>query len=127
MNNFLLSLLNVVCEMAPYLLLGFFIAGVLHVFVPQKFYAKYLSRNNKLSVVWAALLGIPLPLCSCGVIPTAIGLKNEKASKGACLRYNINPINNFCSYDETIPDNVVVGGNPARIIKKITPPNTCDK
>lgn len=38
MNNFLLSLLNVVCEMAPYLLLGFFIAGVLHVFVPQKFY-----------------------------------------------------------------------------------------
>ena len=113
--------------MAPYLLLGFFIAGVLHVFVPQKFYAKYLSRNNKLSVVWAALLGIPLPLCSCGVIPTAIGLKNEKASKGACLRYNINPINNFCFYDETIPDNVVVGGNPARIIKKITPPNTCDK
>ena len=87
MNNFLLSLLNVVCEMAPYLLLGFFIAGVLHVFVPQKFYAKYLSRNNKLSVVWAALLGIPLPLCSCGVIPTAIGLKNEKASKGAIASF----------------------------------------
>ena len=43
------AFLNVVCEMAPYLLLGFFIAGVLHVFVPQKFYANYLSRNNKLS------------------------------------------------------------------------------
>ena len=75
--------------MAPYLLLGFLIAGVLHVFVPQKFYAKYLSRNNKLSVVWAALLGIPLPLCSCGVIPTAIGLKNEKASKGAIASFLI--------------------------------------
>jgi uncharacterized membrane protein YraQ (UPF0718 family) len=48
MKDFLLSLLNVVCEMAPYLLLGFLIAGVLHVFVPQKFYAKYLSRDNKL-------------------------------------------------------------------------------
>ena len=68
--------------MAPYLLLGFFIAGVLHVFVPQRFYANYLSRNNKFSVLWAALLGVPLPLCSCGVIPTAIGLRNEKASKG---------------------------------------------
>jgi len=89
MYHFLLSLLNVVCEMAPYLLLGFFIAGVLHVFVPQRFYAKYLSRNNKLSVVWAALLGIPLPLCSCGVIPTAIGLKNEKASKGAIASFLI--------------------------------------
>ena len=74
MQSFFTSLLNVVCEMAPYLLLGFLIAGVLHVFVPQKFYANYLSRNNKLSVLWAALLGIPLPLCSCGVIPTTAAL-----------------------------------------------------
>ena len=89
MHDFLLSLLNVVCEMAPYLLLGFFIAGVLHVFVPQRFYANYLSRKNKLSVLWAALLGVPLPLCSCGVIPTAIGLRNEKASKGAIASFLI--------------------------------------
>ena len=75
--------------MAPYLLLGFLIAGVLHVFVPQKFYANYLSRKNRLSVLWAALLGIPLPLCSCGVIPTAIGLRNEKASKGAIASFLI--------------------------------------
>ena len=89
LQRFFTSLLNVVCEMAPYLLLGFFIAGVLHVFVPQKFYSRYLSRNNRLSVVWAALLGVPLPLCSCGVIPTAIGLKNEKASKGAVASFLI--------------------------------------
>lgn len=75
--------------MAPYLLLGFFIAGVLHVFVPKNFYRHYLSRDNKLSVLWAALLGIPLPLCSCGVIPTAIGLRNEKASKGAVASFLI--------------------------------------
>ena len=88
-QSFFISLLNVICEMAPYLLLGFFIAGVLHVFVPQKFYANYLSRSNRLSVVWAALLGVPLPLCSCGVIPTAIGLRNEKASKGAIASFLI--------------------------------------
>ena len=89
LQSFFISLLNVVCEMAPYLLLGFLIAGVLHVFVPQKFYANYLSRKNRLSVLWAALLGIPLPLCSCGVIPTAIGLKNEKTSKGAIASFLI--------------------------------------
>lgn len=89
MRTYLLSLLNVVCEMAPYLLLGFLIAGILHVFVPQKFYARYLSKGNKWSVVWAALLGVPLPLCSCGVIPTAIGLRNEKASKGAVASFLI--------------------------------------
>ena len=82
-HNLLVSFLAVLNAMSPYLLLGFLIAGVLHVFVPKRFYAKYLSRDNKLSVLWAALLGIPLPLCSCGVIPTAVGLKNEGASKGA--------------------------------------------
>ncbi len=89
MRAYLLSLLHVVCEMAPYLLLGFLIAGILHVYVPQKFYAKYLSRDNKWAVLWAALLGVPLPLCSCGVIPTAIGLRNEKASKGAVASFLI--------------------------------------
>ena len=76
-------------EMSPFLLLGFLIAGILHVFVPQRFYTRYLSRDNKFSVLWAALLGVPLPLCSCGVIPTAIGLRNEKASKGAVASFLI--------------------------------------
>lgn len=89
MRSYFISLLNVVCEMAPYLLLGFLIAGILHVFVPNRFYTKYLSRGNKWAVLWAALLGVPLPLCSCGVIPTAIGLKNEKASKGAVASFLI--------------------------------------
>jgi len=89
MNIFLHSLLMVTGEMSPYLLLGFLIAGILHVFVPRSFYNKYLSRDNKFSVLYAALLGIPLPLCSCGVIPTAIGLRNEKASKGAIASFLI--------------------------------------
>ena len=75
--------------MSPYLLLGFLIAGILHVFIPRGFYTRYLSHGNKFSVLYAALLGIPLPLCSCGVIPTAIGLKNEKASKGAVASFLI--------------------------------------
>lgn len=88
-SNFFQSFLSVLNAMSPYLLLGFLIAGVLHVFVPKRFYARYLSRENKLSVLWAALLGIPLPLCSCGVIPTAVGLKNEGASKGAVASFLI--------------------------------------
>ena len=75
--------------MSPFLLLGFLIAGILHVFVPKQFYSRYLSRSNRFSVVYAALLGIPLPLCSCGVIPTAIGLRNERASKGAVASFLI--------------------------------------
>ncbi len=88
-GQFFNALLAVINAMSPYLLLGFLITGVLHVFVPKRFYARYLSRDNKLSVVWAALLGVPLPLCSCGVIPTAVGLKNEGASKGAVASFLI--------------------------------------
>ena len=89
LQTFFASFLHIINEMSPFLLLGFLIAGVLHVFVPKNFYARYLSRNNKFSVLWAALLGVPLPLCSCGVIPTAIGLKNERASKGAVASFLI--------------------------------------
>lgn len=88
-HDILNALLEVTGTMSPYLLLGFLIAGVLHVFVPKRFYAKYLSRDNKWSVLWAALLGVPLPLCSCGVIPTAVGLKNEGTSKGAVASFLI--------------------------------------
>lgn len=89
MHSFLSSLVDVLNEMSPYLLLGFLIAGVLHVFVPHSFYQRYLSRDNKFSVIYAALIGIPLPLCSCGVIPTAIGLRRERASKGAVASFLI--------------------------------------
>ena len=59
-------------EMSPYLLLGFAFAGLLHSFVPASLYRRYLGKNSFSSVIWAALLGVPLPLCSCGVIPTAM-------------------------------------------------------
>lgn len=80
------ALLN---EMSPYLLLGFLIAGLLHAFVPGRFYARYLSGNNFRSVALAALFGVPLPLCSCGVIPTAMALRREGASKAATVSFLI--------------------------------------
>ena len=76
-------------EMAPYLLLGFFIAGILRVFVPRSLYSQHLAKPGMKSVVKAAALGIPLPLCSCGVIPTAVGLRKEGASHGACISFLI--------------------------------------
>ena len=75
--------------MSPYLLLGFLFAGVLHVLVPQHLFSKYLSKNNWLSVFYATLFGIPLPLCSCGVIPTAMALYKEGASKGSVISFLI--------------------------------------
>ncbi len=79
--------ITIVTSMSPYLLLGFLLAGLMHAFVPGKFYSKYLSRKSFRSVLNAALLGVPLPLCSCGVIPTALSLKKEGASKGAVVSF----------------------------------------
>lgn len=76
-------------EMAPYLLFGFFIAGMMHAFIPSTVYSRYLSGRNFKSVVLATLFGIPLPLCSCGVIPTAMSLRREGASKGATTSFLI--------------------------------------
>ena len=83
------EIIHLVNEMSPYLLLGFLFAGLLHAFVPSKLYHKYLAKPTFGSVVNAALLGIPLPLCSCGVIPTAMSLRREGASKGATTSFLI--------------------------------------
>lgn len=85
--NLVDSILNLVNEMSPYLLLGFLIAGVMHAFIPNGWYAKYLSGHNFRSVFNAAIFGVPLPLCSCGVIPTAMSLKKEGASNGAVVSF----------------------------------------
>ena len=89
MEDYWNALLTMSAEMAPYLLLGFFIAGLLRVFVPKTLYSKHLAPRNMKSVVKAAALGVPLPLCSCGVIPTAVGLRKEGASHGACASFLI--------------------------------------
>lgn len=86
---FLSSLVELFAEMAPFLLLGFFLAGVLHVWVPRSLYVPKISKPNFSSVFLSALFGIPLPICSCGVIPTAVALRKEGASKGASVSFLI--------------------------------------
>ncbi|MBO4906958.1 MAG: SO_0444 family Cu/Zn efflux transporter [Bacteroidaceae bacterium] len=76
-------------EMAPYLLLGFFVAGLLSTFIPRNVYSRHLAPRTMGSVAKAAALGVPLPLCSCGVIPTAVSLRKEGASHGACTSFLI--------------------------------------
>lgn len=87
--EFIYSLINMLAEMAPYLLLGFLIAGVLYAFVPGNFYRKHLSRPGAWAVIKAALIGVPLPLCSCGVLPTAVSLRRNGASRGASTSFLI--------------------------------------
>lgn len=87
--EFIYSLINMLAEMAPYLLLGFGIAGLLYAFVPGKFYQNHLSRPGVGSVIKAALIGVPLPLCSCGVLPTAVSLRRNGASRGATTSFLI--------------------------------------
>ena len=89
MNQFLISLLNILNEMSPYILFGFLIAGILHAFVSPEGMSRHLSGHGWKPVVKAALFGIPLPLCSCGVLPTAVALRNQGASKGATTSFLI--------------------------------------
>lgn len=84
--NSLLFMLN---EMSPYILLGFLIAGIMHAFIPQRTFTRHLSGRGLSSVVKAAAIGIPLPLCSCGVLPTAIGMRRSGASKAASTSFLI--------------------------------------
>lgn len=88
-EHFFYSLAGILFEMAPYILLGFLFAGLLHEFVPSRLMGRHFSGNDWKSVGKAALFGIPLPLCSCGVLPTAVGLRRQGASRGATTSFLI--------------------------------------
>jgi len=76
-------------QMSPYLLFGFLIAGFLSIFVPPALVERHLGGRGLWPVVKAAIFGVPLPLCSCGVIPVAASLRRHGASKGATTAFLI--------------------------------------
>ena len=88
-------------EAAPFVLFGFFAAGLLKVLIPEKAVVKHLGGNGFRSVFKASLFGVPLPLCSCGVIPVAVGLRKQGASKGATASFLV-------SVPETGVDSVAI-------------------
>lgn len=77
------ELAGLTIEMAPYLLFGFLFAGLLKVYFPKRLLLKYMGKSNAASAFNASLLGVPMPLCSCGVLPTGISLYRNGASRGS--------------------------------------------
>jgi len=80
---------TVLGEMAPYLLFGFFVAGLLSVLISPRFVERHLGGRGIWPVVKASAFGVPLPLCSCGVIPVATSIRRHGAGKGATTAFLI--------------------------------------
>ncbi len=89
LSTFFSDFAKILSEMAPYLLLGFFFAGLLYAFIPQQKIERFFSGSALKSSTLASLFGIPLPLCSCGVIPTGAALYKNGASKGGTVSFLI--------------------------------------
>lgn len=115
-TNYLNEIYQLMLEMSPYLLLGFLIAGVLKFSIRPGRLKYYLGGSDFRSVFYASLLGVPMPLCSCGVIPTGVGLYRNGASKGAAQSFLI-------STPQTGVDSIMVTysllGLPFAIIRPI--------
>ncbi|MCH2176059.1 MAG: permease [Lentisphaeria bacterium] len=89
MENYLHELWMLTIEIAPWLLFGFLIAGTLHVFFTPAWIQHKLGGSGFAPIVKSVLFGIPLPLCSCGVIPTGLGLYKDGATKSATTSFLI--------------------------------------
>lgn len=93
MTEFLLQVLwqtwNIFKQASLFLLFGFFVAGVIAVMVPEKTLARLFRAGKLKSVLWASTIGAPLPLCSCGVVPAALGLRRQGATPGATVAFLI--------------------------------------
>ncbi|MBI83724.1 MAG: hypothetical protein CMJ81_11050 [Planctomycetaceae bacterium] len=86
-SEFVHNLFHIWMEMAPWLLLGLLGAGLIKAWLPADKLSNWLGRPGILSIIKAALLGTPLPLCSCSVIPAAIELRRGGASRGATVSF----------------------------------------
>ncbi len=86
---FFSALIDLSNDMAIYILFGLIFAGVMHEIVPETLVTKHLGKENIWSVIKSTIFGIPLPVCSCGVIPLATSIKKSGASKGATLSFLI--------------------------------------
>lgn len=80
---------NILLDSSIYIFFGFFIAGLLKAFLPENLISSHLGNGKLSSVLKASALGVPIPLCSCGVIPAAAGLREQGASKGATASFMI--------------------------------------
>lgn len=78
---------GVAAQMSPYLLFGFAVAGALHVALPFAWVARHLGGRGPLLSIKAALFGVPLPLCSCSVIPVAVSIRRQGAGRGATAAF----------------------------------------
>ena len=87
--DFLLKIWSLIIEIAPFLLFGFLFSGILSVLLSVETVTKYLGGHNFKSIFLASLFGIPLPLCSCGVIPVFSYLKKHGASKASTTSFLI--------------------------------------
>lgn len=80
---------DVLVVSSPYMLLGFFIAGLLKAFLPDDLVARHMGKSSFFGLAKAAAVGVPIPLCSCGVLPTAAGLRSQGAAKGPTAAFLI--------------------------------------
>ena len=82
------ALLDVTLEAAPWLLIGLVAAGLIKTLVPADWMSRWLGKRGLGSIVRAAVIGTPLPLCSCGVLPAAMGLRRAGASRVRRCRFS---------------------------------------
>ncbi|WP_196140016.1 SO_0444 family Cu/Zn efflux transporter [Aliikangiella sp. G2MR2-5] len=87
MIEFAVNFIELFEESAPWLLLGLLVAGAMKWLVPMSLLNRHMGKSDLLSIIKAALIGAPLPLCSCGVIPAAVGLRRSGASKPATVSF----------------------------------------
>lgn len=80
---------DVMLELAPVLLLGLFLSGLIHVFISRQAVMRWLRKDSFSSIATSAAVGIPIPLCSCSVLPVVAEMRNKGASRSACMSFLI--------------------------------------
>ena len=100
-TNIFTEIIGIFYQSSIFILFGLLFSGVMHEFIPMKLITKNLGPKGIKGIFWATILGAPLPLCSCSVLPAAATLRKKGASKSAIASFIV-------SVPETGVDSVIV-------------------
>lgn len=87
MMDYIEIILNIAVDMGFYMMVGLLLVSIAHIFLRKEFIARHLGSDSLWSITKASLLGVPLPLCSCGVIPAGVYIKEKGGSDAAAVSF----------------------------------------
>jgi uncharacterized membrane protein YraQ (UPF0718 family) len=81
------EVLKILSGVVPYVIIGIAIGGLMHGYIPEGFFEKYLSKDNLLAVPIATIVAVPMYSNASGILPVVQVLVSKGIPIGTAIAF----------------------------------------